>query len=121
MARRWVVWYQDGSSFSDDDGQPWDAPRAGVICITQAAEDCGRFLIKETNFFCWHFDEQQFVPHDTLGMHDYLSQPGKEKVVLRGWWATKERFFEICNHALTEADSGLPAMSALRPVRPKED
>lgn len=116
----WVVWYADESSFSSDDGEPWDAPREGVICIVQAAIDCGRFILQETNFYCWHFEDAQWVPHDTLGMHDYLRKPGKEKVVLRGYWVPRERFANIRTRA-KKLDDRLPAQTAERDIRPKEE
>ena len=102
---KWVVWYADESSFSSDDGEPWDCPREGVICITQYHESVGRFCHQETNFYCWHFEDSQWVPHDTAGLHQYLRTPGKEKVVLQGYWIPRDRYFAIRSYAMKKDTS----------------
>ena len=108
---RWIVWYSDGTSFASDDGEPWEAPRDGVICIAVEKQSCGRYLISSRSYYCWHFHEGQWVPHDRDGERQYLRQPGKEKVVLEGYEVSKERYGEIQHHAL-HADDRLPPMTA---------
>lgn len=115
MAIDWIIWYDDHSSFSSDDGNPWDAPRNGVICISVPKRSCGRYLISSRSYYCWHFDEEQWVPHDRDGERQYLRRPGKEKVVLEGWEVSKEHYAKVMEHAL-HIDDRLPARTANGPV-----
>jgi hypothetical protein len=110
----WIVWYDDETSFSSDDGQPWDAPRDGVVCITASKPSCGRFLIAWRSYYCWHFDEQQWVPHDRDGERQYLRKPGKEKVVLEGYELSKDFYQDIKHHA-EYVDDRLPPKTANGP------
>lgn len=111
----WIIWYEDRSSFSSWDGLPWEAPRDGVICITVSKDSCGRYLISARNYYCWHFDEQRWIPHDKDGLLQYLRRPGKDKVVLEGWEVSKELFGEIINHAM-KSDERLPSKTANGPT-----
>jgi hypothetical protein len=107
----WIIWYDDKSSFSSDDGAPWDAPREGVACISVPHESCGRYVLGEVDFYCWHFEDTQWVPHDRIGMLQYLRKPGKEKVVIEGYWMAKDRYIKIKRQA-KRIDTRLPAMTA---------
>jgi hypothetical protein len=114
----WIIWYDDKSSFSSDDGEPWDAPRDGVICISVARRACGRYVIHQTNFYCWHFEDNKWVPHDKSGERQYLRKPGKEKLVLEGYWIPNEKFGEIKHHAL-KVDDRLPPLTSNPPRLPE--
>ena len=106
------------SSFSYEDGQAWDAPREGVTCIAVADKGCGRYILGEQNFFCWHFDESQWVMHDTSGMRQYLRKTGKEKVVIEGYWIPRELYSKIRTFAL-KIDDRLPKVTANPPPLPE--
>jgi hypothetical protein len=43
---RWAIYYGDGSSFTDEDGGPGEAPAFGVAVIVQESERVGRILIE---------------------------------------------------------------------------
>ena len=118
MSAQWVIWYDDWSSFSSEDGEPWEAPRDYVICIAVADIGCGRYIIGEVDWYCWHFEDAQWVPHNRAGMQQYLRKPGKEKVVLEGYWITRERYGNIRSHAL-KVDDRLPKVTANGPRLPE--
>lgn len=115
---RWIIWYDDHFSFSNVDGEPWEAPREGIICIAVADRSCGRYLLGEMDFYCWHFDDQQWVMHNYSGMRQYLRKPGVKKVVLEGYWISKHRYSEIRTHAL-KVDKRLPFVTANPPRLPE--
>lgn len=118
MSAQWVIWYDDWSSFSSEDGEPWEAPRENVICIAVASIECGRYILGEVDWYCWHFEDDQWVPHNRSGMQQYLRRPGKEKVVIEGYWVTKERYGKIRSHAL-KVDDRLPKVTAHGPRLPE--
>lgn len=117
MSAQWVIWYDDWSSFSSEDGEPWEAPREGVICIAVANIGCGRYVLGEMDWYCWHFEDNQWIPHNRSGMQQYLRKPGKEKVVIEGYWVPKERYGKIRSHAL-KVDDRLPFPTANPPRLP---
>lgn len=114
MYAQWVIFYEDGSSFSDLDGPPELAPRQYVQCVAVADRGCGNYVLGEMNFYCWH--ENQWIPHDTGGLLQYLAAPGKEKIVLQGYWIGRERYFEMRRAA--RYDPRLPAPTANPPRLP---
>jgi hypothetical protein len=114
---KWIIWYDDKSSFSNEDGEPWEAPRDGVICISQHHWSCGRLIMGEVDFYCWHFEDSEWVPHDRLGMMQYLRKPGKEKVVIEGYWVSQERF--RASGGLARHDKRLPPKTAGEPPLPE--
>jgi hypothetical protein len=118
MSTKWIIWYDDFSSFSSEDGEPWEAPREGVICIAIASIECGRYILSEMDWYCWHFESDTWVPHNRSGMQQYLRRPGKEKVVIEGYWVTKELYGKIRSHAL-KVDDRLPKVTAGGPRLPQ--
>ena len=83
-----------------------------------ADKSCGRYILGEQNFYCWHFEDNQWVPHDRSGMRQYLRRPGKNKVVIEGYWIVKKRYSEIRSHAL-KVDDRLPKVTANPPRLPE--
>jgi hypothetical protein len=105
----WIVYYADGSSFTNEDGTPENAPRDGVQCVAIANENFGKVLwhggtSENFAFYCWH--DTEWVPHDMLGLMTYLGQPGATKIVLRGY-AIPVAAFRTIYYAAVE-DQRLP-------------
>lgn len=113
----WVIWYSDGSSYSSLDGPPENAKRTHVICIAIAHISCGNYTIAEQNYYCWHFSTNEWVPHDYQGLMQYLMEPGKEKIVLNGFWINREQYAEI--RAGANKDPRLPEVTAGPPRQPE--
>ena len=86
----WIIFYQDGSTFSSDEGGPEDAPRWGVEVIATSDPDVGRMLYWDSEFYCWQ--EDQWIPHDRAGAQDYELNT-KWPIRLRGYWIDRKRFF----------------------------
>jgi hypothetical protein len=51
-------------------------------------------------------------------MQQYLRKPGKEKVVVEGYWVEKQRYTKIRSHAL-KVDDRLPKVTANPPQFPE--
>lgn len=115
MARNgWLIWYDDGSSFSNEDGPPHAAPRTGVQIVAVEHTSVGRLLWHSSDFYCW---QDEWVPRSLLGLMDYLREPGAEKIVLQGRGIAYDRFCAL--YRLADADTRLAAKSA-RDVREPE-
>jgi hypothetical protein len=38
MSYKWKLWYEDETSFSNEDGEPWESPILGVCLVVQPEE-----------------------------------------------------------------------------------
>ena len=70
---QWRVYYGDGSTFSNEQGGPENAPTTNVICIAYYDED-NRRKICHSNDYYW-FDGY-WHGGDTFGLWDYLARGG---------------------------------------------
>ncbi len=117
MKAEWIIFYENNESFSSLDGPPWQAPREYVQCIVVASRCCGNYILAEQNYYCWHFEENEWVPHDDNGLFQYLRFPGDRKVVLCGYWINRERYAAI--RCKAQKDERLPAVTAGPPRQPE--
>ena len=114
-APAWIVFYDDGSSYSSRDGPPELARRDGVQVIVVTSVGTGCHCLAEQNFYCWEFD--QWVPHDRDGLEQYLDRPGIEKIRLRGYWVPRSVYSKIRAGAMR--DPRLPRATAVAPRQPE--
>lgn len=104
---QWVIWYADGSSFSNIDGKPEDAPRAEVICIAAYSGDHGRMIWHATDYYIWETQwGGEWISVDREGLSDYLDRPGSHKIRLRGRHVPPSVFHAIYNKANTGKAKG---------------
>jgi len=104
----WRVYYADGSDFGSPDGEPWQAPRDGVQCVSVSDPTCGRLVWHSVDFYCW---QNEWVPRSLLGLMDYLREPGPEKIVLQGRGIAYRDFTEIFHRAVD--DPRMPTKTAI--------
>jgi hypothetical protein len=102
----WIVYYADGSTFSSQDGEPWDAPRRYVQLVMQRHPAKGAVILhgscNDYIYYCWHGD--QWRPHTQVGFEQYLDAPGSVKVRLCGYWIEDEKFSAVINRALNHPE-----------------
>jgi hypothetical protein len=97
----WIVHYDDGSSFTSEDGLPENAPRTGVQVVSCLHAYTGKLLWHGFDYYCWQDDE--WVPRNIVGLHDYLQQPGSQKIVLQARGIAYHRFTAVYNRAVDDA------------------
>ncbi len=93
----WIVYYEDGSSFTSEDGKPEDAPRRGVLIVAVGDKEVGKQLHHRADFYMWKKGE--WVPADKWGFMDYMLEPGSYKVVLWGRMTTRTIMHEVYKKA----------------------
>ena len=96
---RWKVYYRDGSTFSHEDGTPFEAPRLGVICITteNPANPKGFSTYKDANYYIWR-DDRGWRRADDPGFWDHMFS-GDPQCVLFGGDARDDDYWRICGIA----------------------
>jgi len=116
MPHRWIIWYDDGSSFSSEDGEPDQAPRWGVLCVAEYSHDHGRVIWHGGDYYCYELrsvNERlgEWIRCDLVGLIDYLTQPGREKIVLIGRAVPPAAFWAVYRKA--DSDPRLPPRSSM--------
>ncbi|MCK5643664.1 MAG: hypothetical protein KAJ19_22885 [Gammaproteobacteria bacterium] len=80
----WKIYYSDGSTFSDEDGDTLDAPSQGVQVITMRDKDHGRHMTARYDFYVWEDFEApdraglqgEWFGIDSAGLLSYLLRVG---------------------------------------------
>lgn len=104
----WIVYYDDGSSFSADDGPPESAPATGVQIIAEADDCVGRRLQSGKDFYLRRKGE--WIGVDLIGLIDHLTNSGQVKL---GRMLTRKEFETVL--AIAKTDERLPRKSARYP------
>jgi hypothetical protein len=108
----WVIWYDDGSSFTNTEGRPHEAPRWGVLCVAGYSADHGRVIWHGGDYY--FFEAGEWCRCDLVGLIDYLTRPGAEKIVLIGRAVPPAQFWAIYERA--NGDLRLPPRSSYSPL-----
>ncbi len=94
----WCIWYTDGATFSSDDGDPQDAPGAGVVVIAQDGGNHDDPYVKSGQGFGvvegrdWYlYDRGHWFSSDMAGLVQYVAEPGY-KIVKAGRWVPPDVF-----------------------------
>jgi len=109
---RWIIWYEDGTSFTDEDGAPESTPGWGVQAISQVSEDTGRYNECDADHYVWDLEHSIWLGVDHSGLLHYLALPGF-KVVRHGTRVPDAVFQELMKKV--EEDTRLPRRSAYKP------
>lgn len=110
----WRIRYADRPPYSDLDGPPEDAPGLGVLAVTQADPEHGRYVLAGDSYFWW--EDGRWWSGDLLGCWDYLARPGPRKVAF-GRQVTNDRYTQALRDA--DHDPEFPARTAWRPGEPR--
>ena len=93
------VYYDDGSTY---EGDPYQAPRLGVIAIVQHTEHEGRTVYAREDYYWWD-DDDTWRGGDLFGMWDYLLRPGP-RCVLFGRLVHNATYRDISERAFHDDD-----------------
>lgn len=76
----WRIYYADGTTFDSTEGEPWEAPGVGVVCIVQPDPDTGRTIQARWDWYAWHRDTRDWWGHDPFGILDQLTADRLDRV-----------------------------------------
>lgn len=109
MDLRWKIYYVDGSTFSNQDGSPEDAPGWGVVAVIQEDDVTGVQVHHQHDFYCFAFEFGGWYALDYFGFAQYASRPGL-KIVKLGDVMPTHKYRELM--ASLHDDPDLPVKSA---------
>lgn len=90
MAVKWRIHYENGQTFSNEEGLPWEAPVFGVLFIGQTAPERPLF---NKDYYLWRNDYACWIECDLVGLLDHLTHNAREiSAVLLGRTIPSERF-----------------------------
>lgn len=108
---KWRIYYGDGTTFDDSQGEPWDAPGTGVVVIVQKHYDHreGAYLQWRDNFYIWVNGEWVAVCRYRFQEYIFHEKYDHRKVALMGTMVTNQDFDRITRKAKTDRDFYGPA------------
>ena len=107
----WRIYYDDGSTFDSRDGQPWQAPGHGVICIVQPDPHPPNYsvntqVLRGHPYYWYHVEWGYWMHSDRDGALDQLTADRKNVVcaLKQGRWASYADYDAIVTRALADPD-----------------
>ena len=102
----WKILYGDGKTFSNLDGEPWDAPRCGVQTVFYCEEATGVTVESSLDGY-WVWKETRWFGVDVAGYWDYRFHHRSPQVVVYGRYI-KDEDWEGRIHALIQSEMDTP-------------
>ena len=92
MAFAWRLYYENGSTYGDGDGEVWHAPKSGAQAVAVYDPAVGYVVLKGSDFYC--YDATWSCPvwrnMDVWGFMEYMREPGPRLVVFGKWMGNHE-------------------------------
>jgi hypothetical protein len=109
---RWRIYYDDGTTISDNDCPVWSVPAVGVQVIAQPKDgredDDRNSLIRGKDFYWWREDWQCWIMGDQAGLYDYLMNiDGPKKVLFGRSMLREDDFWAVVRRASEEGWKGV--------------
>lgn len=105
---RWRIYYGDGSTYSDRDGDAYQAPVENVQVISQSDRSSAKGWIlmhgrlTQDGYYCWRSDGYGWDLHEPAGFWDYMFHFRGPKAVIFGRTIPTDDFHKIVGRASEE-------------------
>ena len=94
MAVRWRLYYQDGTTFSNEDGDPQDSPPMGVVALLQPG--ASPEIMVNADWLLYRTDFEEWAECGSDGMEDHAVLWGDRISAFRKTlWIRRPDFEEI--------------------------
>lgn len=106
----WRVYFADGSTFDNTQGQAWDVLDKGIICIvspdkTAMHNNRGRVVLNGVDHYWYHIKEQEWQGCDYISLPMYLLTDIRYMVAYRqGRTIGPNEYDTIMERATTDPD-----------------
>jgi hypothetical protein len=109
---KWRIFYNDGSSFSNTDGNPEDAPGGAVLAVVQEDKSVGVLVHQLNDYYVFNEHFGGWCGLDHIGFTQYVMRPGLKIIKLAESMSTNRYKRMIAN---IRKDPNLPSKSANYP------
>lgn len=109
---KWIIYYGDGSRYTNEDGVPELAPKRNVQAIAVADDKVGRRIERSNDFYVYVPDRGIWRGVEQFGLYDYMIDDGF-KIVLFGRTLADKEYSDVWHRATH--DTELPLKSAFTP------
>ena len=99
----WIIFYDDGSSFTNEDGLPESAPKDGVQIIGTRDIGVGVRWRQNTDHYCWQ--DGTWIGHSKEVLHHYKRrclERNIEPLTLNGYELPDNEYYKIVNQATND-------------------
>ena len=77
---RWTIYYKDGTTYTEQDGSPFDAPGDGVQVIAKERDDGSCTLANYSDFYRW--TGESWIASEIWDVRAYFSRhKGPQKII----------------------------------------
>lgn len=106
MNFRWRLYYYDGSTFDDHDGEPWESPTEGVVLVGQFEHEKWKDNLNNALAYLYRDDLECWTQvGDEVGLRDHLSLFARHISCVRfGMWWRRDEFMTTMKRARAEVD-----------------
>ena len=66
----WRLYYEDGSTFDSDQGEPWESPELGICLVAQPGKD--QDILATRDYVIYRTDVERWMETDIAGLYDQL-------------------------------------------------
>ena len=99
----WRIFYDDGSTFDSEAGEPHEAPSEGFICAIGYDESRQRYIMHGWDFYRWDPGSRQWWGMNLFGLLDALRR-NSVYAYKEGRTITKAEFQRIVQRAHADPD-----------------
>ncbi len=97
---RWCIYYGDGTTYSDKDGDAFNAPPRNAIVLAQEREEGGARVMHSKDAFVLR--DGRWYGVDEMGLWDYMMDTTGPLKVLFGRWVHDKVFDDTYQRARKE-------------------
>ena len=99
----WCIYYSDGSTYSDIDGEAWYAPKSGVQAIVVVDPAVHHIILTRSDFYCYDsaWDIPVWRTMDDWGFQEYMRESGP-RLVLFGQWIGNHEYQALMTNITNE-------------------
>jgi hypothetical protein len=108
---KWRIYYDNGSTFDNTQGKPWEAPGRGVVCIVQIDpsprnKSVNTQVLVGHAYYWFHVEWGYWLHSDIYGIIDLLTNDRDRSVcaVKMGRWLDYLVFEDIMERAYHDPD-----------------
>jgi hypothetical protein len=108
---KWRIYYDDDTTFDNSQGEPWEAPGRGIICVVQIdpsplMHSVNTQILQGHPFYWYHRGWGYWLHSDRDGFIDQLTNDRKNEVcaIKMGRWVDFHHYREIVDKARSDPD-----------------